>query len=82
MAEDTTKPSSDSPSFFRSGVREPVVPTPGLEPGKIVGDFELRSLLGQGGMGQVWEARQLSLSRQRIGDPSWRFHRRLGVQRS
>jgi WD40 repeat protein/serine/threonine protein kinase len=64
MSEDTTKPTSDSPSFFRSGVREPVVPTPGLEPGKIVGDFELLTLLGQGGMGQVWEAKQLSLSRQ------------------
>jgi WD40 repeat protein/serine/threonine protein kinase len=64
MPEDTTKPTSDSPSFFRSGVREPVLLTPGLEPGKIVGDFELRTLLGQGGMGQVWEANQLSLSRQ------------------
>jgi serine/threonine protein kinase/WD40 repeat protein len=64
MSEDTTKPTSDSPSFFRSGIREPLVPTPGLEPGKVVGDFELRSLLGQGGMGQVWEAKQLSLSRQ------------------
>jgi serine/threonine protein kinase len=63
MPEDTTKPTSDSPSFFRSGVREPVVPTPGLEPGKIVGDFELLTQLGQGGMGQVWEARQISLSR-------------------
>jgi WD40 repeat protein len=64
MPEDTTKPTSDSPSFFRSGVREPVVPTPALEPGKIVGDFKLLTQLGQGGMGQVWEAKQLSLSRQ------------------
>jgi len=38
-------------------------PTPGLAAGKRVGDFELLSLVGQGGMGQVWEAEQVSLQR-------------------
>ncbi len=34
-----------------------------LAPGAVIGDFRLISVLGSGGMGQVWEAEQVSLSR-------------------
>ncbi|MEQ1892555.1 MAG: serine/threonine-protein kinase, partial [Planctomycetota bacterium] len=51
-------------SFFRrKGAEERPQPAPGLAPGKVVGDFRLVSLIGQGGMGQVWEAEQVSLQR-------------------
>ncbi|NOT29666.1 MAG: protein kinase, partial [Planctomycetes bacterium] len=51
-------------SFFRrKGAEERPQPGPGLAPGKVVGDFRLVSLIGQGGMGQVWEAEQFSLHR-------------------
>jgi hypothetical protein len=41
-------------SFFRRrGEEERPQPAPGLAPGKVVGDFRLVSLIGQGGMGQV-----------------------------
>jgi hypothetical protein len=40
-------------AFFRPGERERPRPAPGLAAGKIVGDFRLVSLIGQGGMGQV-----------------------------
>ncbi|MFT7670397.1 MAG: serine/threonine protein kinase/formylglycine-generating enzyme required for sulfatase activity [Planctomycetota bacterium] len=53
-------------SFFRPGVKERPEPAPGLEAGKVVGDFRLLSMIGQGGMGQVWEAEQLSLGGRRI----------------
>jgi len=52
--------------FHRKGEGERPQPAPGLAPGKTVGDFRLVSLIGQGGMGQVWEAEQLSLKR-RVG---------------
>ncbi|MFT5154832.1 MAG: serine/threonine protein kinase/formylglycine-generating enzyme required for sulfatase activity [Planctomycetota bacterium] len=50
-------------SFFRSARAEPPQPAPGLEAGKVIGDFRLVSMVGQGGMGQVWEAHQVSLNR-------------------
>src|SRR5262245_40053741 len=49
--------------FHRRGEEERPEPAPGLAAGKVVGDFRLVSLIGQGGMGQVWEAEQLSLKR-------------------
>ena len=45
------------------GLRVPPRESFGLSPGKVVGDFRLVSLIGEGGMGQVWEVEQLSLSR-------------------
>jgi serine/threonine protein kinase/formylglycine-generating enzyme required for sulfatase activity len=59
-------PGPSSPTslrFFRPGERERPQPAPGLSPGKQVGDFKLVALIGQGGMGQVWEAEQVSLHR-------------------
>ena len=52
-----------SQAFFRREERERPQPAPGLTPGKVVGDFRLVALIGQGGMGQVWEAEQVSLQR-------------------
>jgi serine/threonine protein kinase/formylglycine-generating enzyme required for sulfatase activity len=46
--------------------REQPQPAPGLAAGKEVGDFLLISMIGQGGMGQVWEAEQLSLGNRRV----------------
>ena len=34
-----------------------------VEPGTRIGDFEMVRILGRGGMGEVWEAQQLSLQR-------------------
>jgi len=45
------------------GRRIPVPEESDLAPGKVVGDFRLVSVIGEGGMGQVWEVEQLSLSR-------------------
>jgi serine/threonine protein kinase/formylglycine-generating enzyme required for sulfatase activity len=56
------KPSSLS-FFRRKGEEVRPEPAPGLAAGKVVGDFRLVALIGQGGMGQVWEAEQLSLKR-------------------
>ncbi len=64
LAHDSPSDDTGSLSFFRHGQREQVQQVPGLVAGKVVGDFQLVSLLGQGGMGQVWEAKQLSLNRQ------------------
>lgn len=47
--------------FFHGGERVRPQPAEGLAPGKVVGDFRLVELIGQGGMGQVWEAAQTSL---------------------
>ncbi|MFT5478907.1 MAG: serine/threonine protein kinase, partial [Planctomycetota bacterium] len=54
---------AEAMSFFRSAEAEPPQPAPGLEAGKVIGDFRLVSMIGQGGMGQVWEAQQASLGR-------------------
>src|SRR5262245_51326087 len=57
-------PDPSGPSFFRhKAEQERPQPAPGLVPGKLVGDFRLIALIGQGGMGQVWEAEQVSLRR-------------------
>ena len=62
QTEEEDKPGSLS-FFRRKGEEERPQPAPGLASGKIVGDFRLVSLIGQGGMGQVWEAEQVSLHR-------------------
>ncbi len=56
-------PESTLSFFRRKGAEERSQPAPGLAAGKVVGDFRLVSLIGQGGMGQIWEAEQLSLHR-------------------
>jgi len=62
-AERGTAPEEGSLSFFRRAEKEQPAPAPGLSAGKQVGDFRLVALIGQGGMGQVWEAEQVSLHR-------------------
>ncbi|HEX5010573.1 MAG TPA: serine/threonine-protein kinase [Planctomycetota bacterium] len=50
-------------SFFRAPAAPPPGPAVPLEPGLVLGDFRLIRPLGQGGMGSVWEAEQVSLGR-------------------
>ncbi len=52
--------------FFRRHATEPQKWAPGLSPGKVVGDFRLVSLIGHGGMGQVWEAEQEGLGGRKV----------------
>ncbi len=54
--------------FHRTGGRPSPDPTPEpdliqLAPGVVIADFRLVAKIAQGGMGQVWEAQQLSLRR-------------------
>ena len=50
-------------SFFGDRATAGAVPSPGLFPGKRIGDFVLDLPIGDGGMGQVWKARQVPLDR-------------------
>lgn len=50
-------------SFYgRQKEQQPPLLT-GIEPGRVIDDFRLIAPIGQGGMGQVWEAEQISLNR-------------------
>ncbi|HEX6885430.1 MAG TPA: SUMF1/EgtB/PvdO family nonheme iron enzyme [Planctomycetota bacterium] len=54
-------PAAPPQVFLRRLERAAEPLTTGLAPGKVVGDFRLLRLVGQGGMAQVWEAEQRSL---------------------
>ena len=56
-------PAGETFSFFRRHKEQPPPPQTGIEPGRVIDDFRLVALIGQGGMGQVWVAEQVSLKR-------------------
>lgn len=55
-----------SARFFSATNRRRPLPIAGLEPGRTIGDYRLVEMIDQGGMGQVWEAVQLSLGNRRV----------------
>lgn len=40
-----------------------LVPMPGIQPDRVIGNFKIISKLGSGGMGEVWLAEQLAMER-------------------
>src|SRR5262249_6008455 len=45
---------------------EPVEAAPRLSPGELLGDFRVVRFLAHGGMGEIYEAEQVCLSRRRV----------------
>ncbi len=64
MAGGTALAPSCPPSLATSIRDAETLPTEGLAPGARIDDFEIMDLLGRGGFGAVYLARQLSLDRQ------------------
>ena len=70
-AEDPARRLRDGPGSARpvpaggAGAREPQVqPTMSLSPGTRLGHYDVTALIGEGGMGQVWQATDTQLNRQ------------------
>jgi serine/threonine protein kinase len=67
MAPRPEDPATDETMAPAPGAQAPTPRTGALRPGTIVGDsYEVIRLLGQGGMGAVWEARHLRLPDKRV----------------